>query len=203
MVDKVKLDRIKDEHIDLANLFPSLSHRYVAGEGNQAQAFIIGEAPGAQEDIAGRPFVGHAGQVLRDLMRIADLYAQPTVETTDALYANSWLTNVLKFRPPNNRAPTEAEIKAFRPLLIKEWHAVGTPDLIIPVGGIALRAVTGRPLSILRAAGKCHKYLSAYTGKPLYVWPMVHPSFGLRMPAVQPLLEQDWEALAKWRQKPR
>lgn len=191
------LDRVADEHKDRVNLFPSLGHKYVAGEGDNPEAFIIGEAPGATEEIQGRPFVGQAGQVLRQLMALADLRAgRPYVFREGPL--NCWVTNVLKFRPPKNRAPTEAEIMAFRPLLMDEWTAVGSPKLIIPVGGIALRAVTSKPLSILRAAGKHHRYIS-HLGVELDIWPMVHPSFGLRTPWAQPLLEQDWEKLGKWR----
>lgn len=205
-IDLVALDRIADEHKDRVNLFPSLGHKYISGEGDNPEAFIIGEAPGATEAIQGRPFVGQAGQVLRDLMDLADLWATPQwsdgsdahPDTTGMVEPNCWLTNVIKFHPPRNRNPTEAEIKAFRPLLMDEWLAVGSPKLIIPVGGIALRAVTGRPISILRAAGKCHRYKSRF-GIEMYIWPMVHPSFGIRTPPVQPLLEQDWEKLGEWR----
>jgi DNA polymerase len=174
----------------------------VPGEGDNPQAFIIGEAPGAQEDIAGRPFVGAAGAVLRQLMQIADLQSGVLPDGTHGAgrwAGNCWLTNVLKFRPPGNRNPTDTEIKAFRPLLMDEWEAVGAPSLIIPVGSVALRAVTGKPMSILRTAGKHHSYLSAKTGKQLHIWPMVHPAFGLRTPDVQPMLEADWENLGRWR----
>lgn len=210
MIDYDELDLIAEECKSLANLFPSLGKKYVGGEGDNPKAFIMGEALGATEEVKGRPFIGQAGQVLRDLMALADLYTEGfTADVTSTGFAadtrkmhvppNCWLTNVVKFHPPKNRKPTEAEVRAFRPLIEREWRAVGSPSLIIPVGGIALRAVTGKPISILRAAGKCHKYLSARTGKTLYIWPMVHPSFGLRMPPVQPLLEQDWENLGIWR----
>jgi DNA polymerase len=193
------LDRIRLAHEDLLPLFPALQgRRYVPGEGDNPQAFIIGEAPGAQEDIAGRPFVGAAGNVLRQLMDIAGLWATDS-RCDPSKPANCWLTNVLKFRPPGNRNPTDVEIKAFRPLLMDEWEAVGAPSLIIPVGSVALRAVTGKPMSILRTAGKHHSYLSAKTGKQLHIWPMVHPAFGLRTPDVQPMLEADWGNLGRWR----
>jgi len=139
---------------------------------------------------------------MRDLMAIAELYASET--DVSAHYTrssvNCWLTNVVKFRPPRNRKPTPLEIKAARPLLLEEWRAVGAPQLIIPVGGTALEAVLGRPQSILRVAGKCYEATSK-DGHQLFVWPMVHPSFGLRTPAAQPLLEADWERLAEWRNK--
>lgn len=180
-----------------------LSPVYVAGEGGNPEAFIVGEAPGAHEEMEQRPFVGPAGVVMRDLMAIADLRAgRPWVFKEGPL--NCWLTNVVKFRPTlagrRNRTPTPVEIQAARWWLRKEWVAVGKPQLIIPVGGVALEAITGKKTSILRAAGKCHKARSR-CGLELFVWPMVHPSFGLRTPAVQPLLEQDWERLAAWRKE--
>lgn len=198
MIDWAALDAIEVGNRGWRSAFPELSTTYVPGEGDNPEAFIIGEAPGAQEEIHQRPFVGSAGIVLRQLMEIADLYSEHRSLETGA--PNCWLTNVVKFRPPKNRNPTPSEVKAARPWLMKEWEAVGSPKLIIPVGGIALKAVTGRQhISILRAAGKNHDYLSAYTGQILHIWPMVHPSFGLRNPAVQPLLEKDWEALGAWR----
>lgn len=178
--------------------FRNLSDTLVPGEGDNAIAFIMGEAPGAQEEIRRRPFVGPAGRVLRDLMEMVGLFANPFGTKPDITgVPNCWLTNVVKFRPPRNRNPTDAEIKAARPYIRQEWIAVGRPQLIIPVGGIALKAFTGKSQSILRAAGKLHKAVSR-DGLPLGVWPMVHPSFGLRNPSVQPLLEKDWEKLGEW-----
>ena len=172
----------------------NLSDVYVSGEGDNPEAFIFGEAPGAQEELLRRPFVGPSGRVMRDLMAIAGLRAgRPWVFKEGPL--NCWLTNTVKFRPPRNRRPTPLEIKAARPWLSAEWKAVGKPRLIIPVGGVALEAITGRQQSILVAAGKCHNYRSK-EGRELFIWPMVHPSYGLRGdPQVQELLEQDWENL--------
>lgn len=181
-----------------ANRFPNLSQRYVPGEGGNAEAFIIGEAPGADEDMKRRPFVGPAGKVMRQLMALAHLYAGREI------VSNCWLTNTLKFRPPKNRKPLPTEVSAFRKLLLTEWQAVGAPRLVIPVGGSALHAVIGKRQSILRAAGKPHHYKRhPESNKPnMVIWPMVHPSFGMRAGRdVQELLEQDWERLGEWRAK--
>jgi len=208
MIDYDALEEMALEQQYMA-AFSGLSKTYVPGEGDNPTAFIIGEAPGADEDVRRRPFVGPAGQVLRQLMVLADLWASSVQDSTGVNRypgaPNCWLTNVVKFRPPKNRKPTDSEIKASREYLIREWVAVGSPKLIIPVGGIALRAVTGKPISILRAAGKCHKYLSAHTGKTLYIWPMVHPSYAMRLQNEQlnELLEQDWERLGNWIMKER
>lgn len=207
-LDYARLELVEREAHELKRIFPRLStSRYVSGEGDNPRAMIIGEAPGAEEDVAGRPFVGKSGIVLRQLMEFADLYATDTYlgyadddigHSGDVTQeANCWLTNVCKFRPPRNGTPTDTEIKAFRPLLRQEWRAVGRPKLIIPVGAVALQAVMGKSISILKSAGKCHRY------KDFYIWPMVHPSWGIRSgnAQLQELLEQDWINLGEWRRK--
>lgn len=173
---------------------PSLSERYVAGEGDNPRIMIIGEAPGAQEDIRLRPFVGPAGRVLRELMAIAGIYTGFTPQFGEA---NCWLTNVVKHRPPKNRKPFEVEIDAMRPLLRKEWAAIGKPGIIVPVGGVALRAVLGRWVSITKVSGKPMprrgRGLNSFV-----VWPMIHPAYALRNKGIQPVVERDWERLGEW-----
>lgn len=205
------LDLVEEGYRSTREMFARLSKTYVPGEGNYEapEAFIIGEAPGALEDVVKRPFIGPAGQVLRQLIGLANLAATEadiTQYTLPIFLPNCWITNVVKHRPAGNATPTPVEVAAFRRYLQEEWHAVGEPALIIPVGGVALRAVTGKPLSILRAAGKHHKYRSAYTGKVLNIWPMVHPSWVIRMgknEQLQELIEQDWEHLGEWRSAQR
>lgn len=202
MIDIDELDDIRASQMQ-DPAFSKLGDIYVPGEGaDDPVAFVIGEAPGATEVMKHRPFVGPAGQAQRDLMAIARLHTEDWQDDERKLYgvANCWLTNVVKFYPPNrngSRKPLPNEISAARRYLRREWVAVGRPSLIIPVGGVALHAVTGRPTSILRAAGKCH-YTTSREGEKLFVWPMVHPSFGLRTPAVRGLIERDWESLAQW-----
>jgi uracil-DNA glycosylase len=199
-IDWEELDAIADEQ-KLDKAFEGLIHPYpyVGGEGDNPEAFIIGEAPGAQEAAQGRPFVGPAGRIMRQLMGFARLHTEDWQDDERKEYgvANCWLTNVVKFRPPGNRNPTDAEIIAARHYIRREWRAIGFPQLIIPVGSIALQAITGKKQSILRAAGKLHLAKSK-EGTQLFVWPMVHPSFGVRNPPVRPLLELDWERLAGW-----
>lgn len=202
-IDWEELDLIQhNQTVEFGMQDFALESMYVQGEGDNPKAFILGEAPGAQEVIAGRPFVGPAGNVLRQLMAVAGLHTKvggPNgAPTAFGERPNCWLTNTVKFRPPGNRQPTDDEIHAARPYLQREWVAVGSPRVIVLVGGNALYAITGVRQSILRAAGKMHTALSKTDGQPLYVWPMVHPSFGLRNPGVQPLLEQDWQKLGDW-----
>ena len=183
----------------------------IPGEGDKPIAFIIGEAPGAVEVMKGRPFVGPAGEVMRELMDIAGLWATPQwsrgsdkfPETTGEILPNCWLTNVIKYRPPMNRTPTLPEIKASRKYIRREWELVGRPKMIIPVGAVALTCVMGKPMSILKHAGIAEFKTTRPTLKnpfpeAITVWPMIHPSYALRNKEMQPTLEQQWEKLGEW-----
>lgn len=188
-----QIDRLLSEQLQ-DPAFGNLSQVTVPPEGARlSNVFIIGEAPGAQEELRRRPFVGPAGIIMRDLMELAGLFTADKYPAS----ANCWLTNVVKFRPPGNRKPTDDEIRAARPYLRREWVLCGCPTVIVPTGGVALQTITGRKTSILRAAGKLHQARSK-DGKLLAVWPMVHPAFGLRNEAVRPHMERDWERLGEW-----
>jgi uracil-DNA glycosylase family 4 len=197
MINRERLEELEDWNRGWRDLIaPDLSSVYVPGEGDNARVMIIGEAPGAQEEIKRRPFVGAAGKVLRELMSFADLY---TGGTPQLGVANCWLTNVVKFRPPGNRTPTPTEVMGVRHLLRKEWVAVGRPAIVVPVGAVALAAVKGfkRKYSILRVAGNPMLQLSQ-EGHTMVVWPMIHPSFGLRNKPVIPMIEKHWEEFGEW-----
>lgn len=175
----------------------------MGGEGANPIAMIIGEAPGAQEELQSRPFVGPAGLVLRDLMAIAGLNANPyPYPLNGEIPTNSWLTNTVKFRPFRNRTPTNHEILVFREYLLIEWQAIGRPEIIIPVGGAALTAVLGLGShSILKMAGQLiNRPSRTVPNLMLAIWPMVHPSFAMRSGStrLQELLERDWQRLGAW-----
>jgi uracil-DNA glycosylase len=197
-----ELELIRRGHFAHRELMNGFGTDYVPGEGAEygALALIVGEAPGAQEAVLHRPFVGKSGVVLRDLMAYCHLYTEDWQCDTDQLYgvANVWLTNVMKFRPDRNRTPEWIEMTKVRSLLRREWVAVGRPKLIIPIGGSALKAITGREhISIIKHSGWLHRVDSS-EGEPLYVWPMLHPSFALRVPAMQKIIEKDWIKLYGW-----
>lgn len=168
---------------------------FVPGEGRAdagvCRALIIGEAPGAQEALCHRPFVGPAGKVQRELMGFAGL------STED----NCWLTNVIHYRPPGNRKPTPREISAMRPYIVEEWKALSRPRLIVTVGATALEAVSGSRMSVLRVSGHPRSIVAKDGRTRVWIWPMIHPSYGLRNKAVIPIIEKDWHALAEWRQR--
>jgi uracil-DNA glycosylase family 4 len=134
-----------------------------------ARVMIIGEAPGREEDIEGRPFVGRAGQLL-DKMFAAIGLSRTAPAPENALY----ITNVLPWRPPGNREPEPAEIALLRPFL--ERHvALAAPDLIVLMGNAACMAALGQR-GVLRLRGH---WMQAF-GCPAL--PMTHPAYLLRQP---------------------
>lgn len=145
----------------------------VFSDGNpQARVLILGEAPGAEEDREGRPFVGRAGQLL-DRMFAAIGLSRSSPDAETALY----ITNVMPWRPPGNRDPEPAEIAMMLPF-VERHIALVDPKVIVVVGNTPLFALTGTK-GILRARGTWGEAL----GKPLL--PMTHPAYLLRNPSAK------------------
>lgn len=142
----------------------------VFADGNpEARVLILGEAPGRDEDREGRPFVGRAGQLLDRMLAAIDLDRR--AETADrAVY----ITNVLPWRPPQNRDPEPEEIAMMLPFVQKHIELVN-PDFIVLMGNIACRAGLGKQ-GILRLRGH---WADAF-GRPAL--PMTHPAYLLRQP---------------------
>ncbi len=138
----------------------------VFGVGNaRADWMIIGEAPGAEEDRVGEPFVGRAGKLLDEMLRAVGL-SRETV----------FIANVLKCRPPNNRDPGKAEIASCRSYLEQQIAAVA-PRLILVVGRIAAQELLSSDAPVGRLRGREHDY----NGTPLVV--TYHPAYLLRSPS--------------------
>jgi uracil-DNA glycosylase len=145
----------------------------VFGDGNrEARVLVLGEAPDAEEDREGRPFVGRAGQLL-DRMFAAIGLSRTSPDPQAALY----LTSVLPWRPPGNRAPEPAEIALLRPF-VERHIALVDPRVIVVMGSAPLYALTGAK-TMLRARGAWAEAL----GRP--VLPMTHPGDLLRNPAAK------------------
>ena len=194
------LDVLARRHISWRASHTDLSPVYVSGEGDNPSVFIAGEAPGAQEELRRRPFVGESGLLLRRLMELASLRSQPYAspgKPTMIWESNCWLTNTVKFRPPRNRTPRPSETDGVRHLLLEEWKAVGSPSIVVPVGAVALRAIMGPGWSILRVAGT-HQFITNKQGEEMSIFPMIHPSYALREKRIRKIVEKHWEALGSY-----
>lgn len=150
----------------------------VFGVGNpRAEWMVIGEAPGAEEDRRGEPFVGRAGQLLDAMLRAIGL----------SRAQNVYIANVLKSRPPNNRDPRPEEVGACLPYLRRQIELV-RPRLLLAVGRIAAQNLLGTEESLSRLRGRVHRFGELNT--PLVV--TYHPAYLLRNPADK---RKAWEDL--------
>ncbi|GGL56503.1 uracil-DNA glycosylase [Wenxinia marina] len=146
------------------------ARNFVFADGRpEARVMVVGEAPGREEDLEGRPFVGRAGQML-DRMFGAIGLGRDRPDPGAALY----ITNVLPWRPPGNRAPDPAEIAMLLPFLTRHVQ-LAQPDVLVLMGNTPCQALLGRA-GILRLRGQWTEAL----GRPAL--PMTHPSYLLRTP---------------------
>ena len=164
----------------------------VLGEGNpHAEIMFIGEAPGQKEDEPGRPFVGPAGQFLDELLGTIGLKR-----------ADVYISNVVKYRPPQNRDPTPEEKEQCMPWL-KQEIAIIKPAVIVPLGRHALGHFFTK-LSITEAHGKPQKLTdpSASSGQAgVTVFPIYHPAAALHNGGLRQALYDDFKALGEFLKK--
>jgi uracil-DNA glycosylase family 4 len=136
----------------------------VFGEGNpDAELLFIGEGPGKEEDEQGRPFVGRSGQLLNRVL------AQVDIQRSDV-----FITNIVKCRPPNNRAPTPQEATTCMNIFLFNQIKIIRPKIICPLGSIALNSLIGKPCSITQLRGKTLQW------EEFLLMPTYHPAYILR-----------------------
>jgi DNA polymerase len=144
----------------------------VFADGNPAaRIMLIGEAPGADEDRIGKPFVGVSGQLLDRMLAAIGL------DRTSV-----YITNVIFWRPPGNRQPTPAEVAACLPFVERHIELVA-PDILVLVGGASAKTILARSEGITRLRGRWFHYESAGMPRPVPALPIYHPAFLLRQPA--------------------
>lgn len=153
----------------------------VFGIGNrEAELMVIGEAPGAEEDLRGEPFVGRAGKLLDQMLAAIGLNRERV-----------YIANILKCRPPNNRDPLPAEVAACMPYLARQLNLV-KPKLILAVGRIAAQTLLATQTPIGKLRGQTHTLpsgLALPAGIPLLV--TYHPAYLLRSPGDKAKAWQD------------
>lgn len=147
-----------------------------------ARLVVIGEAPGAQEDRRGEPFVGPAGQMLDKMLeRVLGLSRSEV-----------YIANVIKCRPPGNRNPSPDEIARCKPFLDAQLRTI-QPDLALVLGSVAFRTVFGTSQGIKRNRGQWRDL--AVGDRTIRAMPTFHPAYLLRQPAEKRLTFQDLQAL--------
>ncbi|HEY7083395.1 MAG TPA: uracil-DNA glycosylase [Hyphomicrobiaceae bacterium] len=147
----------------------------------QAQVMLIGEAPGRDEDLEGKPFVGRAGQLLDRMLAAIGLSER-----------NAHITNIVYWRPPGNRTPTPQEAQVCRPFLERQIELVA-PGIIVLLGGAAAKHLFGVADGIMRIRGKWRE-LEIGSSKPRAL-ATLHPAYLLRTPAAKRLAWRDLLAI--------
>ncbi len=162
------LDRLEQNQIDnKPNGLEELSNNIVFGEGNpNAQLMIIGEAPGEDEDLSGRPFVGRAGQLFDKILESVEINRE-----------DIYITNIVKYRPPGNRNPSSEELKISEPVLIEQIEII-KPQLIATLGNVPTQFLLKTKIGITKTHGIFVDWHSGIKLMPIY-----HPAYLLRNPS--------------------
>ena len=143
----------------------------VFADGNPAAAvMLVGEAPGADEDRLGKPFVGVSGQLLDRMLATIGLDR-----------SSAYITNILPWRPPGNRKPTAAEIALCLPF-VRRHIALARPRILVCVGGTAASALLERAEGIMKLRGKWFEFPTDQDNKTISATCIFHPAFLLRSP---------------------
>ncbi len=152
----------------------------VFGVGNpNADVLVVGEAPGAQEDLQGEPFVGRAGKLLNEMLGYAGLRRE-----------DIYIANVLKCRPPDNRNPQAPEIQACSYFLREQTRTIN-PRFIVTLGNFAMKFILKTDKGITKMRGQVHQ-----AGRFL-VFPVYHPAYVLRNGSQRSVLQADFEELGR------
>ena len=158
----------------------------VFADGNpSSKIMLIGEAPGAEEDKLGKPFVGAAGQLLNKMLAAINL-------DRNSVY----ITNIVPWRPPNNRAPNTEEILQCLPFIQKHIEII-QPSILILLGGTATKAILTTTHGITKLRGQWHEYNNLYIKKPIPTIAMYHPAFLLRSPGHKKEAWKDLQEIQK------
>ncbi len=152
----------------------------VFSDGNpDADLMLVGEAPGRDEDIEGRPFVGRSGQLLDRML------AAIGIDRTSA-----YIANVIPWRPPGNRTPTPQETEICRPFIERQIELVG-PKLLVTLGGPSAKVLLKTTEGVLRLRGNWRSHVTA-AGVEIPTMPTLHPAYLLRTPAHKKLAWRDF-----------
>jgi len=174
--DKTKrLDLLKKTIINLKNCdLKKGAKNIVFSDGNpKSKIMIIGEAPGANEDQEGLPFVGRAGQLLDKMLSAINLDRNKV-----------YISNIINYRPPDNRRPTEDEIKRYLPFITKHIEIID-PKIIVLLGSTAMNALVGNSIVISKMRGKwIEKQFGSCKTSIIITF---HPAFLMRQPAQKKL----------------
>ena len=173
--DKAKsLENLKKMILNLKCDLKNNAKNIVFSDGNpKSKIMLIGEAPGANEDQEGLPFVGRAGQLLDKMLSAIDLDRKKV-----------YISNIINYRPPENRRPTDAEINRYLPFIIKHIEII-SPKVLVLLGSTAMNALIGSDVVISKMRGKWIEKTFGNCKTSVII--TFHPAFLMRQPAQKKL----------------
>ena len=182
-----KLDDLRSEikKIENCELKKNASKIVFSDGNNKSKIMIVGEGPGQKEDQEGKPFVGDAGMLLNKMLKSINIERK-----------NVYITNVVPWRPPNNRTPNNEEIMACLPFIQKHIEIIN-PKLILLLGTTAAKTILNSNLSITKLRGNWHEYKSYNQEEVSYCLVTYHPAFLLRAPDNKKLSWEDLKLFKK------
>ena len=182
-MQKNSLAELKQSIIDYCDCaLKKTAKNIVFSDGNpKAEVMVIGEAPGEEEDKQGKPFMGETGLLLNRMLEAIDLNR-----------TNTYLSNIIFWRPPGNRKPTEEEVLSCMPYVIKHINLIN-PKILILVGATAAKAIYKIDVGITQIRGQW-KLIDLGDLKDLKSMAIFHPSFLIRQPSRK---REAWEDLKK------
>jgi len=176
---KLLKKKITESNCNLKDIATNL----VFSDGNyDSKIMIIGEAPGAEEDRIGKPFVGQAGKLLDEMFKLISLNR----------CKNIYLTNIIFWRPPGNRTPNSEEVKICLPFVHKHIDIID-PKLIVELGNVASKAILDKTDGITKLRTQEHFYINKRNAK-IPVKALFHPAYLLRNPSEK---KKTWDDLKK------
>ncbi len=176
---KDKIKSIKDCELK------KFAKNIVFSDGNpKSQIMIVGEGPGEKEDMIGKPFVGEAGMLLNKMLNAIKIKRE-----------NIYITNVVNYRPPNNRKPEFSEIKRYS-VFLREHISIINPKILILMGSTAMKALLGQKLKISKERGKWKEII--INQRTFLTILTFHPAYLLRQPDQKKF---SWEDLKNMRKK--
>ena len=184
---KTQIDEVIKDLKNHKSSLQKTATKLVVYNGNlNAKVMLIGEAPGRDEDQQGIPFVGRAGQLLNKMLLAINLKREDV-----------YITNVVNWRPPDNRTPNDNEILEYLPFLQRQIDII-KPKFIFLLGGVAAKAILSTPLALGKLRGKWHEYKSLNLEQGIPTLASYHPAFLLRSPQYK---KHSWEDLQMLQEK--
>ena len=166
-----QLNNLHEEILKLnCNLKDTATNVVVSDGNHNSKIMFIGEAPGANEDLEGKPFVGEAGQLLNKMISFIGLSRE-----------NIYVSNIVFWRPPGNRTPNDKEISSCLPLTRKHISII-SPKLLVFVGSIAAKSLLQSKDGITKLRGKKHEYFDNEYGLSIPSRAIFHPAYLMRNP---------------------